>query len=185
MDSQDNSTSNSTNHAKATARPHHRGRHALWLLLAVPVALGAGVCAARAHAADAGFGFGPGGFGGADTPEQHHAFMERRLDKGLDMLKASDSQRTAVRAIFERMFTEMRPVHQEHKRLHDEIASAFAATTIDRVAIEKLRIQVMALVDQGSQIFSKALLDAGEVLTAEQRQSLVKHLQDMHGRRHH
>ena len=181
MDSQDNSTSNS----KASARARHRGRHALWLFLAVPVALGAGFCAARAQAAGDGFGFGPGGFGGADTPEQHRAFMERRLDKGLDMLKASDSQRSAVKAIFERMFTEMRPVHQEHKRLHDEIASAFAATTVDRVAIEKLRVQVTALVDQGSQIFSKALLDAADVLTAEQRQTLVKHLQEMHGRRHH
>ena len=185
MDSQDNSTGNMTNNSKASARTHHRGRHALWLFLAVPVALGAGFCAARAHAAGPGFGFGPGAFGGEDTPEQHRAFMERRIDKGLDMLKASDSQRTAVKAIFERMFAEMRPVHQEHKRLHDAITSAFAATTIDRVAIEQLRVQVTALVDQGSQIFSKALLDAGDVLTAEQRQTLVKHLQDMHGRRHH
>lgn len=173
-----------TSNTKETTRPHHSKKRALWLLLAVPVALAAGFGALQAHAEGGGFGFGPGAFGAGDSPEQHKAFMERRLDKALDSVKASDSQRTAIKAIFERMFAEMRPIHQQHRQLHEQITSAFAAPNLDRVAIEQLRVQAAALMDQGSQVLSKALLDAAEVLTADQRQSLVKHMQDMHGQRH-
>ena len=40
-------------------------------------------------------------------------------------------------------------------------------------------------VDQGSQVFSKALLDAAQVLTPEQRKTLAKFVQEHHGGRHH
>lgn len=158
------------------------GRRGFWALLIVPVLLAAGICGARAYA-DEAFGFGHGGMG-AGNPEQHKAFMERRLDKMLDNVKATDSQRTAIKAIFERMFADMRPIHQQHKALHDQIAAAFAADTVDRAAVENLRKQIPTLVDQASQVFSKALLDASQVLTPEQRQTLVKAMQEHHGRPH-
>jgi len=169
------------NSTESTKTAHSKRRHYWLLLLAVPVLLGAGFCAARAHAGDDGFGFGPQG----GTPEQHKAFMQRRLGKMLDMLKATDSQRTAIQAIAERMFAEMQPIHQQHKQLHDAIVTAFTADTVDRAGVEKLRVQVTALVDQGSQVFSKALLDVAQVLTPEQRQTLAKFLQEHHGGRHH
>jgi Spy/CpxP family protein refolding chaperone len=169
----------STENPQASTLPHHSKRRIFWLLLAVPVALAAGVGVFKAQAAAAGFGFGAG-----DSPEQHKAFMERRLDKALGMVKASDSQRTAIKAIFERAFAEMRPIHQEHRRLHDDLLAAFAADPVDRAGVEKLRVQVTGLVDRGSQVLSKALLDAAGVLTAEQRQTLVQHLQELHGRGH-
>jgi Spy/CpxP family protein refolding chaperone len=159
----------STENPKASTPPRHSKKRVFWLLLAVPVALAAGFGAFKAHATAGGFGFGAG-----DSPEQHKAFMERRLDKALDLVKAT----------FATMFTAMRPVHQQHKQLHDQLMSAFAADTVDPAAIEKLRVQVTALVDQGSQIFSKALLDAAAVLSAQQRQTLVQHLQEMHGQHH-
>ena len=175
----------STQPTQSTKTTRSRKRHYWLLLLAVPVMLGAGFCAVRAHAADDGFGFGPPGFGGGGSPEQHKAFMERRLDKMLGTLNANDSQRTAIKAIAERMFTEMQPVHQQHRQLHDAMVAAFTADTVDRAAIEKLRLQATALVDQGSQVFSKAMLDAAQVLTTEQRQTLAKFIQEHHGRRHH
>ena len=132
---------NQAESTQSTTTKYFRKRH-FWLLLAVPVLLGAGICAVRAHAADDGFGFGPPGFGGGGTPEQH-------------------------------------------KQLHDAIVAAFTANTVDRAAVEKLRLQVTALVDQGSQVFSKGLLDAAQVLTPEQRQTLAKFIQEQHGRRHH
>jgi protein CpxP len=171
------------NSTEPTKTKHFRGRH-FWLLLAVPVLLGAGICAVRAHAADGGFGFGPPGFGDAGSPEQHKAFMQKRLEKMLDMLKATDSQRTAIKAIAERMFAEMQPIHQQHKQLHDAMVAAFTADTVDRAAVEKLRLQVTAMVDQGSQVLSKGLLDAAQVLTPEQRQTLAKFIQEHHGRHH-
>jgi periplasmic protein CpxP/Spy len=165
-----------------TTKPHGRGRwgrRGFWALLIVPVLLTAGICGARAYAEEA-MGFMHGGMGG--SPEQHKAFMEKRLDKMLDNIKATDSQRTAIKAIFARMAAEMQPIHQQHKALHDQIATAFAADKVDRAAVENLRKQVPTLVDQASQVFSKALLDASDVLTPEQRQTLVKHMQEHHGR---
>lgn len=155
----------------------HRGRHGLWLLLAVPVVVGAAFCALRAHAETGDFAFGPG-----TSPEAHKAFAERRLERALDAVKATDSQRTAIKAIFARMFAEMQPIHQQHKQLHDAIATAFSADVVDRANVEKLRAQAAALFDQGSQVFSKALLDAAQVLSADQRQTLIKQMQEHHGR---
>ena len=166
-----------------TSNTRHCKRRGFWALLILPVLLAGGIWATLAHADD-GFGFGPGGFGGG-SPEQHKAFMEKRLEKMLDHLKATDSQKTAIKAIFERMAAEMRPVHDQHSRLHAQIVTALSADTVDRVAIEELRKQIPQMVDQASQIFSKALLDASQVLTPEQRQTLVKFMQDHHGRRHH
>lgn len=171
------------NSTEQTKTKRVRGRH-FWMLLAVPVLLGAGICAVRAHAAEDGFGFGPPGFDGGGTPEQHKAFMEHRVDKMLDMLKASDSQRTAIKAIAERMFAEMQPIHQQHKQLHQAMVAAFTANTVDRAAVEKLRLQATALVDEGSQVFTKGMLDVAQVLTPEQRQTLAKFIQEHHGRRH-
>jgi Spy/CpxP family protein refolding chaperone len=173
-------TTNESTKQETTTNPRRWGRRGLWALLIVPVLLTAGICGARAYADEAfGLGHGMGG-----NPEQHKAFMEKRLDKMLDNVKATDSQRTAIKAIFERMFTEMQPVHQQHKALHDQIAAAFTAPTVDRAAVENLRKQIPTLVDQASQVFTKALLDASQVLTPEQRQTLVKTMQEHHGRPH-
>jgi periplasmic protein CpxP/Spy len=169
-----------TNDATKTHCKGRWGRRGFWALLVVPVLLTAGICGARAYAQEA-MGFMHGGMGGG-SPEQHKAFMEKRLDRMLDNVKATDSQRTAIKAIFARMFAEMGPIHQQHKALHDQIAAAFAADTVDRAAVENLRKQVPTLVDQASQVFTKALLDASQVLTPEQRQTLIKTMQEHHGR---
>jgi len=169
------------NSTESIKTKHGRKRH-FWLLLAVPVALGAGFCALHAQASDDGFS--PSAFGGG-TPEQHKAFMEHRLDKMLDMLKATDSQRTAIKAIAKRLFTEMQPIHQSHDRLHEDALKAFTADTVEGATVDNLRGQVTSLVDQSSKVFSKALLDAAQVLTPEQRQTLAKFIQEHHGKRHH
>jgi periplasmic protein CpxP/Spy len=172
-----------SNQENKTCHTKRWRRHGFWALLVLPVLLGAGICAARAHAEEA-FGFSPGGGFGGGNPEQHKAFMEKRLDKMLDAIKATDSQRTAIKAIFERMATEMGPIHQQHKGLHDQMTVALTGNTVDPVAVEALRKQIPIMADQASQVFTKALLDAAQVLTPEQRQALAKLIQEHHGRHH-
>jgi Spy/CpxP family protein refolding chaperone len=142
-------------------------------LLIVPVLLGAGILVARAYAA------GPD----AGSP-QHKAFMEKRLDKMLDKINATDAQRSSIKTIFESAFTELKPIHQQQKALHSQLLTAFAATTVDPTAVENLRKQIPGLVDQASQIFAKALEDASQVLTVDQRQTLVKTIEQHHGGHH-
>jgi periplasmic protein CpxP/Spy len=159
------------------------GRRGYFLLLAVPVLLGVGFLAVRAQAGDDMFGFGPG-MGRGGSPEQKKAFMLRRLDQGLDMLKANDSQRSAIKAIAERTFAEMGGMHEQHARVRDQLAAAIAADPVDRAGVEKLRTELVTMMDQKSQAISKGLLDAAQILTPEQRQTLVKFMKEHRGRRH-
>jgi Spy/CpxP family protein refolding chaperone len=165
---------------------HTKKRHLWFLLLGIPVVLGAALCGLRAHAQDGGMGMGGMGpmFGGG-SPEQHKAFMEKRLDRMLDNVKATDSQRTAIKAIFERTFTDLQPIHQSHQRLPEDMIKALTANTVDRTAIEKLRTQATALIEQGSQVLTKSLADVAEVLTPDQRRTLAKFIEEHHGRHHH
>jgi protein CpxP len=164
-----------------TTTKQRRGRRRYLLLLVVPVLLGAGFLAVRAQAADAMFGFGMSRMG---SPEQRHAFMQRQLDRALDKVKADDSQRTAIQAIAERTFAEMGGLHEQHGRVRDQLTAALAADPVDRAAVEKLRTELVTMMDQKSQAISKGLLDAAQILTPEQRQTLIRFAKDHHGRRH-
>jgi Spy/CpxP family protein refolding chaperone len=64
------------------------------------------------------------------------------------------------------------------------MVQTFAAPTVDGAAVEALRVQTTALMDKGSQAFSRALLDAANVLTPEQRQTIIAHIKEHHGRMH-
>ena len=159
-----------------------------WLLLALPVAL-AGVFGARAWAFGGpgmgGMGFGPAAFGGDGSPGEHDAFMQRRLEKALDLVKATDSQRAAIKPIIQQLAADMKLSHQQHAKLHKAMLDAFAATTLDPAAIENLRVQASALMDQASKTITTALVAAGNVLTAEQRQTLIQQMRSHGGHHRH
>jgi periplasmic protein CpxP/Spy len=170
-----------------SANLHQSRRSRWWLLLALPVAL-AGIYGARAWAGGPGMegmGFGPGGFGGEGSPAEHQAFMQRRLDKALDLVKATDSQRAAIKPIIQQLATDMKPIHQQHAQLHKAMVDAFAAATLDPAGIENLRAQVSALMDQASKTITTALVAAGNVLTADQRQTLVQQIRSHGGHHRH
>jgi protein CpxP len=165
---------------ESTVRTGRSRKHIWWLVAGLSIAL-AGVLGAQAYAFGGGGlpGFGPGFHGG-----NHKEFMQKRLDKMLDEAKATDAQRTAVKNIAARLQSEMEPIHREHGRLHEQILQAFAADKVDGAAIEKLRAQATALMERGSQSLTRALVDAANVLSAEQRQTIIKQLKEHHGRMH-
>jgi len=158
----------------AKTRSHRR----TWWLLATLSLVLAGGMAAHAWA----FGGGPGfpGFG----PGMNKEFMQKRLEKMLDDVKATDSQRTAIKNIAARLHSEMEPLHQEHTAIHDQMMKIFSADKVDGAAVEKLRTQGIALAEKGSQALTRALVDAGNVLDAGQRQTIIKELQEHHGHWH-
>ena len=163
---------------ESTVRKGHSLKHIWWLVAGLSIAL-AGVLGAQAYA------FGGGGFPGMGMGfHGGKEFMQKRLDKMLDEVKATDAQRTAVKNIAARLQSEMEPIHKEHTRLHDQILQAFAADKVDGAAIENLRTQATALVERGSQSLTRALVDVANVLSAEQRQTIIKHLQEHHGHMH-
>ncbi|HSF04920.1 MAG TPA: periplasmic heavy metal sensor, partial [Methylomirabilota bacterium] len=55
--------------------------------------------------------------------------------------------------------------------------------TVDRAALEALRVDQLRLAEQASQRFVKALADVADVLTPEQRKQLAERIGRRHGHR--
>ena len=112
-----------------------------------------------------GMGFGPG-FGG------HH------LERMLEEIDATPEQEDKLEAIMDKLHDDVRPIMRGFRDTRDDVAKLLGAATIDREAAEKLRAERVTAVDEASRKLTTALLDAAEVLTAEQRAELVEHFED-------
>ena len=107
---------------------------------------------------------GPGMmFGG--SPE--HA--GRMIDHMLDGLNASDAQRSQVKQIAQAASADLKAQREAAAGLREKAAQVFAAPNVDAAAAESLRQQMLAQHDQSSRRVMQAMLDAGRVLTPEQR----------------
>ncbi|RWB97281.1 MAG: periplasmic heavy metal sensor [Mesorhizobium sp.] len=113
-----------------------------------------------------GMGFGGPGFG------WHH--FERMLEE----VDATPEQEDKLEAIMDKLHDDVRPIMRGFRDTRDDVAKLLGAATIDREAAEKLRAERIAAVDEASRNLTTALLDAAEVLTAEQRAELVEHFED-------
>ncbi|RWI29405.1 Spy/CpxP family protein refolding chaperone [Mesorhizobium sp.] len=111
-------------------------------------------------------GMGFGGLGG------HH--VERMLDE----IDATPEQEKKLEAIMDKLHDDVRPIMRGFRDTRDDVAKLLGAATIDREAAEKLRAERVAAVDEASRKLTTALLDAADVLTAEQRAELAEHFED-------
>ena len=131
-----------------------------------------------------GFGRGAGTMGlMGGSPENHLAFMKQRLERGLDLVKATDSQKTTIRALFETLHQQVAPLHQQMQALHAKMADAFSASSVDANAVESLRQEASTLHEQISKSLVSTFVQAGNVLSQEQRKTLVQHMQQMRQQR--
>lgn len=103
-----------------------------------------------------------------------HAMGMAHVSKMLDQLGATPDQRNRVQAILRAGFAPMAQTHRDMAQMHAALQAILTAPTIDRAALEKLRAAQIARIDDSSRIMTKALADAADVLTPEQRAKLVK-----------
>ena len=141
----------------ATSRPRRRS----WLLLIPALAVlgiagGAYTTAPGPPGRDADAGPG-GGFGA------------RRLERLLDKVNATAGQRGQIQAIWDGLRPQLRSLHQQHQAVHQQIAAALAAPTINPAAVEQLRTQAMGIANQLSSTFTQGLVQTAQVLTPDQR----------------
>lgn len=103
------------------------------------------------------------------------AFMERRFNKMLELTKATPEQKEKLTAIFEKAKADMKPDGEKSgpRGMRDEIMTLLSAPTIDKAAVEKARADHVAMMDTKSKAMTTALLEAADVLTPEQRATLV------------
>jgi Spy/CpxP family protein refolding chaperone len=131
-------------------------------LLAGSFALTAG---GAAYANNGGKGFDPAKF---------HERIEKRVDKALTGTDATADQKKKVAGILEQAFTDMKPMHDKRVENRKAMAEAMQAPTIDKAKIESLRQDRLKASDASSKRFTQALTDAGDVLSAQQRQAFFK-----------
>ena len=138
--------------------------------IAAVIAIGAGAAVAQ--------GWGHGGMHGMGM-----RFAEHRFEKVMDEIDATDEQQDKIWAIVDRTRAELRPVGREFRGTREEVAALLAAPTIDKAAVEALRVKRLAEVDAASKTAVAALIEAAEVLTPEQRVKLAEEMKERHGGR--
>lgn len=100
--------------------------------------------------------------------------IEYRVDGMLRRVGATAEQRDKVSAIIEAAAKDIDPIRKSMSGTREQIRDLLGAPQIDRAAVEKLRSTRMAAMDQISQRVTKAMEDAADVLTPEQRQKLAQ-----------
>ena len=135
--------------------------------------------AVQAFSQPFGGGFGPGHHFRGHM--MHTAFdplrMGERVDFGIDIILgrvgANDEQKKKISDLIKANLKEMPALREQHKAAHAKVIELLKAEKLDKAELEKLRAQQLASVDQISKRLVQSLADAGDVLTARQRQELI------------
>lgn len=108
-------------------------------------------------------------------------FAGRGLGRALDAVDATDDQEDRIWAIVDGARAELRPTMRGFRDTRTAVMELIAAPTIDRAAVEKLRAERIAAIDEASKKVTAAAIEAAEVLTPEQRAKLVEHMKERKG----
>jgi Spy/CpxP family protein refolding chaperone len=112
--------------------------------------------------------------GAAVDPAKFQQRIEKRVDKALTGTTATAEQKAKVTSILQAAFTDLKGTRAQRVELRKSLQAAMSAPTIDAAKIEQLRTEQVKMMDDSSKRFTKALIDAGNVLNAEQRQAFFK-----------
>jgi Spy/CpxP family protein refolding chaperone len=106
-------------------------------------------------------------------------FVQRAVARALDSVGASAAQEAKVHDIVAAKFTEIAPNPDDHEALRKQALDLLAAPTIDRAAVERLRVDAVTLFDAKSKAVVSGLLDVADQLTPAQRAQLAAEAADM------
>jgi Spy/CpxP family protein refolding chaperone len=112
--------------------------------------------------------------GAAFDPAKFQQRIEKRVDKALDGTTATADQKKKVTEILQAAFGDMKGTREKRAEVRKALQDAMSAPTIDPAKIEQIRAEQVKMMDDRSKRFTKALIDAGNVLNAEQRQAFFK-----------
>jgi Spy/CpxP family protein refolding chaperone len=107
------------------------------------------------------------------------AFVQGAVSRALDSIGASAAQEAKIHDIVAARFAELGPNPEEHTAMRKQALDLLAAPTIDRAAVEKMRLDAVANFDAKSKTVVAGLLDIADQLTPEQRAKLAAHIEEM------
>lgn len=112
----------------------------------------------------------------------HHGFSaeraakhaERRVDRVLSRVDATDEQKGKVTAIAKTAITDMAALNIHPREVRAKFVELMRADTVDPAAFEALRAEQIGKADAASKRMVQALTEAASVLTVEQRRELTE-----------
>ena len=120
---------------------------------------------------------------GPIDPAKFQQRIEKRVDKALGSTDATADQKKKVTEILQTAFKDMKGFHSQRVENRKAMEAAMQAPTIDAAKIEQIRAEQMKIADTSSKRFTQALVDAGNVLNASQRQAFFKTWNERHWHR--
>lgn len=157
--------------------PSARPRRRSWLLLIPALTVlgiaGGAYTSAQAQTAQAAQAVDAGAAAG---------FGARRLERLLDKVNATPSQRGQIEAIWNGLRPQLKSFHQQERTIHQQMAAALSAPTINPSTIERLRQQSMGIANQMSSTFTQGVVQTARVLTPDQRKAAAAFIAQARGR---
>ncbi len=104
----------------------------------------------------------------------HRAMGEAAIADLLGEIDATEAQRSEITAILDAAHEQVGANHPDPEEHHAQVRALLTAETIDREAMEAMRVEAIDHMDAGSQLLVETLADVAEVLSVEQRQQVAE-----------
>ncbi len=118
------------------------------------------------------------------VPKRMEHNPEQRINHLTKAVDATPEQQDRLNQLSKAAKADMQPLQAQHLAIRQQGMQLLAANTIDRGALEQLRVRQMGLADAMSQRRLKLMADMAEVLTPAQRSKLAELMQRTgHGER--
>ena len=101
----------------------------------------------------------------------------------LGRVDATDEQEQQIGTLLDSALDEFLPIMTQHRESRQSLVAALEADAVDTQALEKLRTDLVSSFDAGSKVLTRAVSQSAEVLTPEQRRTLVEAMK-RHRHRH-
>ena len=151
-----------------------------WLKRGLLGVLGAGLAGGLGFGAFAHRGDGRGPL----DPAELDARLERMLRHVYVEIDASEAQQAQLGPIVKQAATDLLPLRDRMRDARRQAMALLTEESIDRAAIERLRLEQLQLAETGSKRLVEAIADAAEVLTPEQRIRAAERLRHRRRRWH-
>ena len=101
---------------------------------------------------------------------------EKRIERLLEKVNATEEQKTKIKAIMDTARTDMEKLRDDTRTAVKETTALLSAETIDRAAIEAKRAERFAKMEQASKRMTAAMVDVADVLKPDQRKQVAEFL---------
>lgn len=96
-------------------------------------------------------------------------------------IDATDDQKQKLVTLIKSVADDMLPMRDKMRESREEAIKLLTAATVDRAALETMRAKKLAEAELISKNLTRAVADAAEILTAEQRQTVADRIETFRG----